>query len=374
MKETMIRLLVFAATQTVLAAIAFAQDSDIYIIPRVEAFQQSYGNGSDKLVIAKAIADAQPIELQDSEGKTVSVRRQKVEVYNLPAGIPTVLNIVSGGYNNKLPIGRRVLLLYLEPREGSVELNTRSTVTLEAGDVAARLAVPTSALRPADGGNFQERFFSSLLEAIPSLDFHSMVEVTRMLPMPPGYDFQNLRGARKFNEYLKRQCEVVGARGDLFATAFLAQVSSWAFDEATPFLLEALLRNLSDARVEDILVQRYLYVSSSGLKGSEYSHLKPEGQARLLAAAQTAASDSAAALFARLIHNPLYAEKKVAFVSLLKRPMPLLRREVCDTLAVLTDKRERTLSGPGPEETQEAWVARVTAMAQLWLREFGLDG
>jgi hypothetical protein len=264
-------------------------------------------------------------------------------------------------------------LVYLEPVGGRALLNIEDTVLMADGDVAAHAAVLTTADRPADGANFQERFFSSLLVAIPTHDFPSMVEVTRMLPMPPGYDFRNQRGPRKFNDYLKQCCTAVRAQGGIFAVAFFARLSSWSFEEATPYLVEALLQHLNDARVEDILARGDHRPGTSGLRDTEFSVTNVEGQARLLEGAQTARSDRAAALFAGLIDRPLKKETKVAYVSLLKRPMPHLRARVCDSLAALNDKRERMVHGQRPEETSAQWEARVAAMAQLWLREYGLD-
>ncbi len=359
-----------------LTNVAHGQEPAMFFVPREAGIQQTYGEGATaKLVVARALAEAHSIELQGEGGRTYSALRQKVEVINPPPATPNILHIVSVGartIENRLPVGKRVLLVYLEPKDGTVLLNISKTAAVASDDVAAQAAVLTLAVRPAQGANFRERLFSSLLEAVASLDFPAMLALSRLLPMPPGYDFSiPTTGDRKLSEFLKQQSVAVNGRGGIFSVAFQSKLSYWAFRDATPYFLDALLANLNDARIEDILAEGPVSVGIADLYGTTYSPLEADGHERLLHGAQNARSDRAAAIFASLINRPLREETKLAYVSLLKRDMPHLRARVCNDLARRTDKRDRIV--PDTKDV-DGWEARVAAMAQLWLREYGLEG
>ena len=326
---------------------------------------------SVRIAIVEPVAEAVQTTLVDLELGPVLAFRQQLRVLNPAPGTPETLSIVMMEdliIKGRLPLGAKYLLLYLVPKDGKALTNHSRFVTLSSPDVAAQWAISTTADRLAEGENLDEKIFGSLMQAIASQEVLSMSEIMEGIHGPPGrraYSLQT-REQREISPYLLDLSEKIAGNGGIFNVVFHARLVTWAVIGAGPLLLDALLANINDARVEDVLTFRTVAFNGSDL-GTSYR--RPEGQAKLMQGAKDARSDTAAALFAAHINRPLKEETKQEFVGLLRRNAPKLRAEVCNTLARHNDKRERLLP---TESDGEGWEARVAAMSELWLREYGM--
>lgn len=359
---------------------ADGRDLPVYCALRGGGFSV-YGTNKEsaRVVVAEPIAGPVPISVRTDEGSEVRAVRQRLRILNPQAGSASTINLVTAESpyaSIELPLDRRYVVIYFEPKDGKVRLNTSKLVRLQQGDVASSVAVVTAFDRVAPGTNFDERVFGSLIEAASSHDVAAMLGLCEMLPPPPGMVFGTpgtanppQGGRRKMNEFLQGLSERVASRGGIFNAVFHARLVTWFIDGATPAFVESLLANAGDLRLEEILAFRSVSPSKSELARSAFSATNVDGQLRLVHGAQVVLSDRAAAVLASLVTNPLRDETKVAFVSLLQRDSPKLRFTVCNELARLNSRPERLLND---EADRPGWTDQVRAMSDTWLREYGI--
>ncbi|MEX2243106.1 MAG: hypothetical protein WD716_04575 [Fimbriimonadaceae bacterium] len=325
---------------------------------------------SVRIAIVEPVAEAVQTTLVDPERGPILAYRQQLRVLNPAPGTPETLSIVmieSLIIRGRLPLGAKYLLLYLVPKDGKALTNQSRFVTLSSPDVAAQWAIPTTAERLAEGENLDEKLFGSLMQAIASQAVLLMSEIMEGIPAPAGKRPFGADTQWKITPYLTDLSDQIAGRGGIFNVVFHARLVTWNVIGAGPLLLNALLTNINDERVEDVLTFRTVAFNGSDLGPFDARH--PEGQALLMQGAKNARSDTAAALFASHINRPLKEETKLDFLGLLRRNSPKLRAEVCNELARLNGKPERLLP---TQSDGEGWEGRVAEMSELWLREYGL--
>jgi hypothetical protein len=193
-----------------------------------------------------------------------------------------------------------------------------------------------------------------------------MIQLAEKWPQPPGMDIYAPRTphSREMTAFLTALSERVAARGGLFSVLFHTRLAVWQYEGTSDALLDSLLANINDSRVEDVLSWRVPSLWP-GVKASKYDSIA--AQHRLLDGAETATSDQAAAILVAGLHNPM-KDFRGEFLNLLRRDKPKLRAQICNILAVEQNKPERML--PFRKDRAD-WEDRVAAMSDQWLRELG---
>jgi hypothetical protein len=290
----------------------------------------------------------------------------------MPPVVQDLTCVVATGYTgnfflaDQLPQGTRFLAMLLRPQAGKTTLRSNKTVQLLSGEIAGGYAMPTTLELLPTGLTFDEALFSTYSDSIAEYPLRNILEFAERWPHPPGMNF-SLRGTRidrKMTPFLNDLSERIAARGGLFSVVFHTRLGSWNIRGNADALMNSLLLNASDPRLEAVLTWRLPTVVDLDGK-SQFSTL--EEQDRILTGAEGTVSDQAAALFAVRLEHPM-RDFRERFLDLLRRDMPKLRAQICNTLAIDYKKPERML--PFAKD-KEGWEQRVAEMSQTWLNELG---
>ena len=277
---------------------------------------------------------------------------------------------------NDLPIGGRFAIVYALPKSGKVMLNTFHSVEASEGEVAGHVAIPTAATTAIVGTTTPESYFGTFAEAVSTMGLDDMIEIFDKVGHPPGMRMEELRPGQRYEmtPFLLMLSQRFHARGGLFDVLFHARLAYFGLLGSTDALIDALLANKLDERVQTVLEDPNFDCSgfySLDTKIVKYEGHKTETQTLLMEGAKTCKSGMAAALMARMVFFPLRDATKQDFLSLLLRDKPDLQAAVCNILAFENRKPERNVP---VRKDSEGWEARVAAMAQLWLHEYGVGG